>query len=63
MLFRSNAAEAFFGSMHPFSPVNGVFYCEAVLQAVGEYISAQFDAETVRFSERVSKYTKGVKKK
>ncbi len=57
-LFGGDAAGAFFGSMHPFSPVGGAFYCEAVLKAVGEYISGQFDAETARFSGRTAKYLK-----
>ena len=55
-LFGGDAAGAFFGGMHPFSPVGGAFYCEAVLKAVGEYISGQFDAETARFSDRAAKY-------
>ena len=57
-LFGGDAAGAFFGGMHPFSPVGGAFYCEAVLKAVGEYISGQFDAETARFSGRTAKYLK-----
>ena len=60
-LFGGDAAGAFFGGMHPFSPVGGVFYCEAVLKAVGEYISEQFDAETAKFSGRAAKYLKGGK--
>lgn len=60
-LFGGDAAGAFFGSMHPFSPVGGAFYCEAVLKAVGQYISEQFDAETARFSSRAEKYLKGAK--
>ena len=62
-LFKSDSAgELFFGSMHPFSPVNGTFYCEGVLEAVGKYITAQFETETAKFSERVAKYTKRAKK-
>ena len=56
-LFGGNAAEAFFGKVHPFSPVDGNFYCENVLQAVGEFISNQFDSETKKLSARVAKYT------
>lgn len=51
------AAQAFFGKMNPFSPVNGYFYCEAVLQSVGQFIGQQFDQETAKFSARVEKYT------
>lgn len=53
----TGAAEAFFGSMNPFSPVEGEFYCTRVLNAVGDYIGAQFEQETKKFSERVKKYT------
>lgn len=56
-LFGGNAAEAFFGKVHPFSPVDGMFYCEQVLQTVGKFISAQFDTETKKMSARVEKYT------
>ena len=52
------AADAFFGKMNPFSPVNGEFYCTQVLNAVGAYISGAFDAETVKFSDRAKKYAK-----
>ena len=61
-LFDSDAAGAFFGKMNPFSPVNGVFYCETVLQAVGEFINKQFETETAKFSKRVEKYTRRGKK-
>ena len=61
-LFGGDAAGAFFGGMHPFSPVGGAFYCEAVLKAVGEYISGQFDAETAKFESRAAKYLKGDEK-
>lgn len=60
-LFDGNFAEAFFGSMHPFSPVNGRFYCENTLDAVGKYISRQFDREVAKVNNRVSRYTHGYK--
>ena len=56
-LFGGDAAGAFFGKVNPFSPMDGQFYCEQVLQRVGEFISEQFDAETAKFAERVKKYT------
>lgn len=56
-LFGGNAAEAFFGKVHPFSPVNGDFYCEVVLKTVGQFISDQFDVETKKMSAKVAKYT------
>ena len=60
-LFDGNAAEAFFGKMHPFSPVGGKFYCEQALGAIGGFISKQFDAELASVSSRVEKYTHGYK--
>lgn len=53
-----NAAAAFFGKMHPFSPVGGDFYCAQVLQRVGEFIGAQFDVETKAMSKKARKYLK-----
>lgn len=60
-LFDGNAAEAFFGKMHAFSPVDGKFYCENVLNAVGEFISRKFDAEIKKMNARIDKYTHGYK--
>lgn len=60
-MFGGNMAEAFFGKMHPFSPVDGNFYCENAIEAVGAFITAQFDAETKKIDKRVGKYTKGYK--
>lgn len=57
-LFGGNMSEAFFGKMNPFSPVNGHFYCETAINAVGNFINTQFDRETKRISSRVSRYTK-----
>ena len=58
-LFNSDdAAAAFFGKMHPFSPVNGEFYATQVLQQVGAFIGAQFDTETKALSKRARKYLK-----
>lgn len=56
-IFAGNAAEAFFGKMHPFSPVNGSFYAELALQAAGEYIAEQFNTQTKAMDEKILKYT------
>lgn len=58
-LFDGNMAQAFFGKMHAFSPVDGKFYCENALEAVGQFISRKFDEETKQISSRVDKYTHG----
>lgn len=60
-LFGGNMSEAFFGRMHPFSPVGGRFYCENVLEALAKYISAQFSSEAAKINKRVGKYTHGYK--
>lgn len=57
------AADAFFGKMNPFSPVDGEFYCTRVLNAVGAYINSAFDTETVKFSDRAKKYAKKAARK
>ncbi len=58
-LFASDgAAEAFFGKMHPFSPVNGEFYATQVLEKVGAFIGAQFDTVTKAMSKKAKKYLK-----
>lgn len=58
-LFGGNMSEAFFGKMHPFSPINGHFYCENALEAVGKYISRQFAREVKKVNTRVERYTHG----
>lgn len=52
-------AQAFFGNMHPFSPINGKFYCENVLEAIGQYIAGYFNKETEKINRRLKKYTGG----
>lgn len=55
-LFGGNVSSAFFGSMHPFSPVGGGFYCETVLASVGKFISAQFERETKKIKSKTERY-------
>ena len=62
-LFGGNMSEAFFGRMHPFSPVGGRFYAENVLDAVGSFIEARFDTETEKIAKRTAKYTKGMSRR
>lgn len=60
-LFGGNMSEAFFGKIHPFSPVNGRFYCEHALSAVSAFISRQFNREVAKVNNRVERYTHGYK--
>ena len=55
-MFGGNMSEAFFGKMHPFSPVGGLFYCEQALSKVGAFIATQFGQEQQLISNRVDKY-------
>lgn len=63
LLASDGAANAFFGRMSPFSLVNGEFYCTQVLTVLGEYIGAQLDAETAKFSEKAKKYARKATKR
>lgn len=56
-LFNADMAAAFFGKVNPFSPVDGHFYCEQALQAVGQFIGQQFAVETEKMNARITKYT------
>lgn len=56
-IFDGNAAEAFFGKVNPFSPINGHFYCEIMIENLGKFINAQFADEIDKTSKRLSKYT------
>lgn len=58
-LFDGNASEAFFAKINAFSPVQGKFFCEHALNAVGGFISKQFDSEIKAINARVKKYTHG----
>lgn len=56
-MFGGNMSEAFFGEMHPFSPINGVFFCETAISAVGTFIGQQFGQELAKVNTRVKRYT------
>ncbi len=58
-LFGGNMSEAFFGKVHPFSPVGGKFYCENVLEAVGNFISDRFGQSTRKLNRRAAQYLHG----
>lgn len=58
-LFGEGMSQAFFGKMHPFSPVGGKFYCENALGAVSDFISKAFGKEVTKVNKRVEKYTHG----
>lgn len=55
-IFGDGAGTSLFGRMHPFSPVNGKFYCEEVFDKLGQFIQAQFGEETKKVNARLKKY-------
>jgi len=62
-LFGGNLSEAFFGSVDPFSPIEGTFYCEKALNAVAEFVSNRFEMEAKKVNAHVEKYTRDYQKK
>lgn len=58
-LFDANVAEAFFKKVHPFTIVNGRFFCEIVLEAIGGYLAKRLDSEVKKLNVRVERYTHG----
>lgn len=60
-LFGGNLSKAFFGSVNPFSPINGVFYCENALNMVADYVSRKFGSEIKKINSRIEKYTHGIR--
>ena len=55
-IFNTDTGASLFGRMHPFSPVNGRFYCEEVFDKLGQFIQAQFGEETKKVNARLKKY-------
>ena len=58
-LFDSNVSEAFFSKVNPFTLVGGSFYCERVLEAIGQFITARLAVEVKHLNARTAKYTHG----
>ena len=56
------AAARLFGTLHPLTPVDGRFYFDRVLEAVGSRINDAFSEELAKFNANVEKYTKAVEK-
>ena len=50
-----NASEAFFREITPFTPVHGMFYCEAVLNQVSDFMANRFSVETHKIKRRLNK--------
>lgn len=61
--FGGNMSEAFFNATNPFSLVNGKFYFENVVEALGAFIEKYYKTETKKLNARISKYTKSYSSK
>lgn len=57
-LFGGDVSGAFFSTRSPFTLVNGFFYCENVINALGGFISERMGAETRRMNSRVERFTR-----
>ena len=56
-MFGGDVAGKLFGRLHPFTPVDGRFYFDRVLEVVGAQINAVFESEAAKFGAHVEKYT------
>lgn len=58
-LLGTDSREAFFSQVHVFTPINGVFYCENVLKAIGAFLEKKFSAEIKKIDARIEKHVHG----
>ena len=58
-LLQSDSKRAFFSVVNPFTPIDGVFYCENVMDQLRTFITRVFDAELEKVNARVSRQTHG----
>lgn len=58
-LFDSSVSKAFFSKVNPFTLVGGYFYCEKVLEAIGQFITQRLNVEVKHLNERTARYTHG----
>ena len=54
-----DSRSAFFQKTHMFTPSDGGFFVEHVMDSVGAYISKKMDAEVKKIGKRVSEHTHG----
>ena len=48
-----------FAKRNAFSSVNGIFYAETILKALGDVVTEAIEAESKKSAERMSKYLEG----
>ena len=61
-IFDSDDAENLFAKRNAFSTINGVFYVEKVIQALGNIVAQEMSEETAKSQKRFDKYTKDIEK-
>ena len=61
-VFDSRDASNLFKNRNAFSTINGEFYVEKVVQALGNVVAQEIAEETEKSKKRLSKYTKDVEK-
>ena len=58
-MMNCDSRAAFFSKTHLFTPTGGAFYCENVINAIGDFITAKFDSEVKKVNARIDKHTHG----
>ncbi len=58
-VFDMDEAADIFAKRNAFSSVNGIFYAETILKALGDVVTEAIEAESKKSAERMSKYLEG----
>ena len=61
-IFDSRDAENLFTNRNAFSTINGVFYVEKVIEALGNVVAQEMSEENEKAKKRLAKYTKDMDK-
>lgn len=61
-IFDSQDAENLFVNRNAFSTINGAFYIEKVIEALGNVVAQEMNEEQNKSKKRLEKYTKGLEK-
>ena len=61
-IFDSRDADNLFKNRNAFSTINGTFYVEKVLEALGNVVAQEMAEEQNKSKKRLEKYTKGIEK-
>ena len=61
-IFDSHDCENLFKNRNAFSTINGEFYVEKIIQALGNVVAQEMNEEKEKTKKRLDKYTKGLEK-